>query len=141
VRKAYREVLKTDDTYRAYCEQLTHSADEDQQLAQYLLRTLIFKHETIRNYLAELDLSWTENSEVVRSLAIKTLKSAQSATGLALEPLTDDWDEDYFFMTTLYQKSQDSNAEYEELLTEQLQNWDLQRVALLDIIILKTCCL
>ncbi|OIN58671.1 transcription antitermination factor NusB [Arsenicibacter rosenii] len=137
VRKAYREVLKTDDTYRAYCEQISHTPDEDQQLVQYLLRTLIFKGELIRNYLAEIDLSWAENSDVVRSLAIKTLKSAQSATGLALEPLTDDWDEDYFFMTTLYQRSLDNNGEYESLLTEQLQNWDLQRVAQLDMIILK----
>lgn len=137
VRKAYREVLKNDDTYRAYCAQLTHTAEEDQQLVQYLLRTLIFKHETIRDHLAEIDLSWAENSEVVRSLAIKTLKSAQSATGLQLEPLTDDWEEDELFMKTLYDNYQHSQEVYEQLLADQLQNWDVQRVALLDMIILK----
>ena len=137
IRKAYREALKTDDTYRAYCGQLTHTVDEDQQMVQYLLRTLIFKHEIIRDHLAEIDLSWTENSEVVRSLAIKTLKSAQSATGLQLEPLTDDWEEDELFMNTLYQSYQDNEEEYERLLSDQLQNWDVQRVALLDMIILK----
>ncbi|QIP17165.1 transcription antitermination factor NusB [Spirosoma aureum] len=137
VRKALREVLKTDETYRAYCEQKTHTADEDQALAQYVLRTLIFKHEGIRDQLAEIDLSWAENSEVVRGLAIRTLKSAQSPAGLQLEPLTDDWEEDELFLNTLFQKSLENDADYEQLLADQLQNWDVERVAMLDKIILK----
>ncbi|MBD2702993.1 transcription antitermination factor NusB [Spirosoma sp. BT702] len=137
VRKVVREVLKTDDTYRAYCEQKNHTAEEDQTLAQYVLRTLIFKHETVRDHLAEIDLSWAENSEVVRGLAIRTLKSVHSATGLQLEPLTDDWEEDELFLNTLFQKSLENEAEYEQLLTDQLQNWDVERVAMLDKIILK----
>jgi N utilization substance protein B len=137
VRKALREVLKTDETYRAYCDQKTHTADEDQALAQYVLRTLIFKHEGIRDQLAEIDLSWAENSEVVRGLAIRTLKSAQSPAGLQLEPLTDDWEEDELFLNTLFQKSLENDADYEQLLVDQLQNWDVERVAMLDKIILK----
>ncbi|MVM41030.1 transcription antitermination factor NusB [Spirosoma sp. HMF3257] len=137
VRKALREVLKADETYRAYCEQKTHTADEDQALAQYVLRTLIFKHETIRDHLAEIDLSWAENSEVVRGLAIRTIKSAQSPTGLQLEPLTDDWEEDELFLNTLFDNSLKNDADYEQLLADQLQNWDVERVAMLDKIILK----
>lgn len=137
IRKALRDVFKTDETYRAYCEQKTHTEDEDQALAQYVLRTLILKHETIRDHLAEIDLSWTENSEVVRGLAIKTLKSAQSPAGLQLEPLTDDWEEDELFLNTLFEQSIKNKGEYEQLVTEQLQNWDPERVAILDKIILK----
>ncbi len=136
VRKALREVFKADDTYRAYCEQKTHIADEDQTLAQYILRTLIFKHDMIRDHLAEIDLSWAENSEVVRGLAIRTLKSAQSPAGLQLEPLTDDWEEDELFLNTLFEKALDNHAEYEQLMSDQLQNWDVERVAFLDKIIL-----
>ncbi|GAB2601845.1 transcription antitermination factor NusB [Spirosoma areae] len=137
VRKALRDVLKTDETYRAYCGQKTHTADDDQALAQYVLRSLIFKHETIRDYLAEIDLNWTENSEVVRGLAIRTLKSVQSPAGLQLEPLTDDWEEDELFLNTLFEKSLENDADYEQLLTDQLQNWDVERVAMIDKIILK----
>lgn len=137
VRKALRDVLKADDTYRAYCEQRTHTADEDQALVQYVLRTLLFKHEIIRDHLAEIDLSWTENSEVVRGLAIRTLKSAQGTTGLQLEPLTDDWEEDERFLNTLFEQSLENDADYEQLLADQLRNWDVERVAMLDKIILK----
>lgn len=137
IRKAYREVLKTDETYIAYCQQRTHSTEEDQTLTQYVLRQLIFKHATLRDFLAEIDLSWTENSEVVRGLAIRTLKSVQSLTGLQLEPLTDDWEEDQLFLNTLFQKSLENDEQYEQLLADQLQNWDVSRVAMLDKIVLK----
>lgn len=137
VRKALKEVLKADATYRAYCEKLTHTSDEDQALAQYLLRTLLFKHETISDFLAEIDLSWAENSEVVRGMAIKTLKSVQSMGGLKLEPLTDDWEEDERFLNTLFDNALNNDVEYEQLLADQLQNWDVDRVAMIDRIILK----
>ncbi len=137
VRKALKEVLKADETYRAYCEKPTHSTDEDQALAQYLLRTLLFKHETISDFLAEIDLSWAENSEVVRGMAIKTLKSVQSMGGLKLEPLTDDWEEDERFLNTLFNSALNNDVAYEQLLADQLQNWDVERVAMLDRIILK----
>lgn len=137
VRKALKEALKEDDTYRAYCQQETHTADEDQALVQYVLRTLIFKHEIIRDFLAEIDLSWSENSEVVRGMAIKTLKSSQHMEGLKLEPLTDDWEEDERFLNTLFNNALNNDAEYEQLLGDQLQNWDVERVAMLDRIILK----
>lgn len=137
VRKAIKEVLKADETYRAYCEKPIHSIDEDQALAQYLLRTLLFKHETISDFLAEIDLSWAENSEVVRGMAIKTLKSVQSMGGLKLEPLTDDWEEDERFLNTLFNSALNNDVEYEQLLADQLQNWDVERVAMLDRIILK----
>jgi len=137
VRKALKEVLKADETYRAYCEKLTHTSDEDQALVQYLLRTLLFKHETISDFLAEIDLSWAENSEVVRGMAIKTLKSVQSMDGLKLEPLTDDWEEDERFLNTLFNNALNNDVEYEQLLADQLQNWDVERVAMIDRIILK----
>lgn len=137
IRKAYREVLKTDETYIAYCQQPTHNAADDHTLVQYVMRQLIFKHETFRDLLAEIDLSWVENSEVVRGLATRTLKSVNSAKGLALEPLTDDWDEDQLFLNTLFQKALENDVEYEQLLADQLQNWDVDRVAMIDRIILK----
>ncbi|MBO0935983.1 transcription antitermination factor NusB [Fibrella sp. HMF5335] len=137
VRKTYREVLKTDETFIAYCAARQHTPDEDQQLVQHLLRQLIFKHDTVRDHLAEIDLAWTENSEVVRGMAIRTLKSVQGPQGLTLEQLTEDWEEDERFLNELYQNALTRDAEVEKLLGEQLNNWELDRVAILDLIILK----
>lgn len=137
VRKTYREVLKTDETIIAYCRQHDHTPDDDQQLVQYILRQLILKKDTIRDYLAEIDLAWTENSEVVRGMAIRTLKSAQAMTGLKLEQLTDDWAADEQFLNELFGNAMQNDRTYEQLLGEQLKNWEVDRVAILDLIIMK----
>jgi N utilization substance protein B len=132
IRTIYNDVLKEDELYRTYCETDQHSIDEDQQLAQHVLRNILLKQEPAKSYFEETDLSWSENGEIVRSLAIKTLKSVQGPEGLKLLALTEDWEEDRSFRETLYKK-----AEYESLLAEQLTNWDVERVAQLDKIILK----
>jgi transcription antitermination protein NusB len=161
LRKTYRELLKTDSLIRTWCGQLRHTPDEDQALAQHIVRQLIFAKEpkfdpnaertpeeqadidaaiqklAIRDFLAEIDLAWTENSEVVRGMAVRTLKSVQSRDGLKLEELTDDWEEDERFLNELYQNAISRDAELDQLLTDHLKNWDLDRVAQLDLIILK----
>ncbi|NID11256.1 transcription antitermination factor NusB [Fibrivirga algicola] len=137
VRKTYREVLKTDETVIAYCLQHDHTPDEDQQLVQHILRQLILKKETIRDYLAEIDLAWAENSEVVRGMTIRTLKSAQAMSGLTLEKLTDDWEADEQFLNELFTNAIQRDGDYEQLLSDQLKNWEVDRVAILDLIIMK----
>ncbi len=137
LRKTYREVLRTDQTYIDWCGQRTHTPDQDQQLVQHLLRQLIFKGEAIRDYLAEIDLAWAENSEVVRGMAIRTLKSVQGMNGLTLEELTQDWEADEQFINDLFGNAVLNDAHYEQLLGEQLKNWDVDRVAILDLIIMK----
>lgn len=137
VRKTYREVLKTDETIIAYCLKHDHTPDEDQQLVQYILRQLILKKDNIRNHLAEIDLAWAENSEVVRGMTIRTLKSAQAMTGLTLEKLTEDWEADEQFLNELFTNAIQNDSYYEQLLSDQLKNWEIERVAILDLIIMK----
>lgn len=137
IRKTYREVLKTDETVIAYCLKHDHTPDEDQQLVQYMLRQLILKKDTIRDYLAEIDLAWAENSEVVRGMTIRTLKSAQGMSGLTLEKLTEDWEADEQFLNELFTNAIQNDSYYEQLLSDQLKNWEIERVAILDLIIMK----
>jgi len=136
VRKIYQDVLKHDEQYQAYCRQFEHTAEEDQQLVQHILRNLLLKQDPARHYFEETVLNWSENSEVIRSMAIRTLKSAGTVEGVKLVELTDDWEEDQLFVDTLYRQTLANEAEYDQLLSEQLVNWDVERVAQLDKIIL-----
>ncbi len=137
VRKIYIDVLKRDEMYQEYCTKHEHTDDEEQQIVQHILRNLVLKHEIARHYFEETVLHWAENSDLARSMAIKTLKSVQTAEGIKLVALTDDWEEDKNFIDTLYKKFLENDEEYEALLAEQLVNWDVERVAFLDKIILK----
>ncbi|MCE7058926.1 transcription antitermination factor NusB [Dyadobacter sp. CY343] len=138
IRKTYKEALRKDETYEAYCRVPEHTPEEDQALIQHILRQIILKHEVPLEYLEQRDLYWADHSELIRGLAIKTLKSADSADTFQLAPLTKDWEEDREFVEELCRIVVAENDQYGVYLEDQLKNWELERVALVDLIILKT---
>jgi N utilization substance protein B len=138
VRKTYREALRNDDEYRAYCKKDSHTLEEDHQIVQHILRKIIFKHEVPLGFFEQRDLFWDDHSDLIRSLAIKTLKSAENGGEIELAKFTDDWEEDQFFVEELFKQATDNDALYESYLIEQLKNWDLDRIALVDMVIMKT---
>ena len=138
IRKIYREALRKDAEYEKYCSQAVHTQEEDQLLVQYVLRQVILKHEVPLDYLEQRDLYWTDHSELIRGLAIKTLKSADSSETFQIAPLTKDWEEDSSFVEELYRIVLEEGDQYDVYLDEQLKNWELDRIALVDMIILKT---
>jgi N utilization substance protein B len=138
IRKIYREALRKDAEYEKYCSTAEHTPEEDQQIIQYVLRQVILKHEVPLDYLEQRDLYWTDHSELIRSLAIKTLKTADTSETLQLAPLTKDWEEDRFFVEELFRIVVEESDQYDVYLDDQLKNWELDRIALVDMIILKT---
>jgi N utilization substance protein B len=138
IRKIYREALRKDAEYEAYCNKKEHTPEEDQLIIQYILRQVILKHEVPLDFLEQRDLYWVDHSELIRGLAIKTLKTADVSETFELAPLTKDWEEDRFFVEELFRIVLEEGDKYDVYLEEQLKNWELERVALVDLIILKT---
>ncbi|MCF2488362.1 transcription antitermination factor NusB [Dyadobacter sp. CY347] len=138
IRKIYREALRKDAEYEAYCKNASHTPKEDQAIVQHVLRQVILKHEVPLDYLEQRDLYWVDHSELIRSLAIKTLRSADDSETFEISPLTKDWEEDRFFVEELCRIVVEESDQYDVYLDEHLKNWELDRIALVDLIILKT---
>lgn len=137
VRTLFRDVFRNDDAYRAYCETKEHTPEEDLQLMLNALKDVILKNEEVVTFFELNDLYWSENGDLARKMANKSLKSTIEETGLQLVPLTDDWEEDRFFMEELFEQTISRNDEIEQIIAEPLKNWDLERLAPMDYLILK----
>ncbi|AEI49565.1 transcription antitermination factor NusB [Runella slithyformis] len=137
VRTLFRDVFRNDDAYRAYCETKEHTPEEDLQLMLNALKEVILKNEEVVTFFELNDLYWSENGDLARKMANKSLKSTIEETGLQLVPLTDDWEEDRFFMEELFEQTITRNDEIEQIIAEPLKNWDLERLAPMDYLILK----
>lgn len=135
--RTYKDVLRKEASYRAYCENVEHSLAEDQELVQFVFRKLIFKSQLFIDFMEARDLYWEDHSELVRSIVIKTLKSATEDSKITLATLTDDWDDDKFFVEELVAKTLEDSARFDEYLKEFLENWDNERLAMVDMLILK----
>lgn len=144
LRKAWRAEIKSDAAFQHYLatpasdDEATRYA-EDQEMLKELYKNFIFKGEALPERLEEDDLNWEENRSVVKNLVIKTIKMLDFVVdeNLELMSLSANWKDDKEFAETLYKQTLDADEAYEKLIAESVQNWDVERVALIDKIILK----
>lgn len=139
IKEWFRDYVKTSETYQTYLGIENPTLEEDLIAADNILKKIIFKNEVILNYFAEKDLNWTENKSVVRSLAAKVLKNAanldQESDGQMPE-IAINWDEDKEFFENIFNFTIQNGAESKALISQRTKNWDIDRLAYTDKIII-----
>jgi N utilization substance protein B len=75
----------------------------------------------------------------VNTAVIKTIESFKETSneGYRLLSLYKDAEDDKAFVKDLFRKTALNNAEYEELIGKKTQNWEVDRIASMDILIMK----
>jgi N utilization substance protein B len=142
--RAWRDEMQADETVRAYLAAQPTGLEEtdyeaDLEILRYLFKSFVFKGEALPRQLESDDLNWEENRPIVRNLVLKTLKMIPFASDEKQElmNLSANWADDREFAETLYKQTLVEDAKMEKLIADSVQNWDVERVALLDKIILK----
>ncbi len=143
LRAAWTE-MKADEALLAYLTgQPTDVAemdyDADLEILRLLYKDYVFKGEALPRHLEADDLNWEENRPIVRNLVLKTLKMLPFSANEQQElmNLSANWADDREFADTLYKQTLIEDDKMEKLIAGSAQNWDVDRVALLDKIILK----
>ena len=143
LRAAWQE-MKADETLRTYLKTKPIDApeldyDADLEILRHLYKDYVFKGEALPRQLESDDLNWEENRPIVRNLVLKTLKMLPFAADEKQElmNLSANWADDREFAETLYKQTLIEDDKMEKLIAGSVQNWDVDRVALLDKIILK----
>ena len=138
VRDWYKGILNKDETFKAYNEKESANYEEDWGILDYICRTIIFKNDVFVSYFEDLDLDWSENKPIVRSLVLKTLKSVKDESDeFQLADISYNWEDDSEYVTELFKRTVEEDKYLESLLKSKLQNWDIERVAMTDKILLK----
>jgi N utilization substance protein B len=144
LREAWQREIKPDETVQAYLAGKNTGIEDadyeaDMEVLRHIYKAFVFKGEALPRYLEGNDLNWEENRPIVRNLVLKTLKMLpyQADEKQELMNLSANWQDDRDFAETLYKQTLSDDAKSEKLIAESVQNWDVERVALLDKIILK----
>lgn len=138
IRLWYKDYIKKDDEYLQYDDLHKAAFEDDLAVVLHLYKAIIFKNETIRSFFEARDLGWAENSSVLKSMVLKTFKSlSDDTTDPILMELSKNWEEDLLFLTKLFDLTVDNEHEYEALIAARSKNWEIDRVALTDRIILE----
>ncbi len=138
MKQLYKEVLGNDDTFKEYLQKDAPDFEEDKKVVQYVVKKVLFKHDLVNSYMEERDLYWAENQEVLKSMVQRTVKSLEedSTDQHELAELSYNWEDDKEFFIDLFNNSIKNEKEYEEMISGKSKNWEVDRIALLDKVIL-----
>ena len=139
IKEWFREYIKPSEAYQAYLAIATPTLEQDYEAVDELLKKIIFKNEVILNFFSEKDLNWTENKSVVRSLAAKVLKNASLPEADLAEPMPEiaiNWEEDKEFFENIFNFTIANDVSNKALIAEKTKNWDIERLAFTDKVIL-----
>ena len=132
----YREQVRTSESLEAFFQHKEVESDGNGVVME-LFRRVIFKNETILAYLENSQLHWSENQPIVKSMVVKTIKALQEGEPLELAELTKNGEDDFKFLDRLFLDVIKKNDFLEEMIQKRTKNWDVERIALTDRVILK----
>ena len=134
----YKGILLKDATFKEYLQKESVNYEEDWKILDYLCRGVIFKNDVFISFFEDIDLDWSENQPIVRSLVLKTLKSVkEESDDLQISDISYNWEDDSEYVQELFKLTAQENDYLESLLKGKLQNWDIERVAMTDKVLLK----
>ena len=143
VAAVYKE-LKNTQFYKDYMQAETNRYIDDRRLWKKIYTLLLPGNEALESALEEMEVvldasHWTTEMDVVLSYVLKTLKQLppEPDADAKLLPMFDS-EQELQFGTDLLDYALTHHTEYGEQIAAHLRNWEAERVAYMDRIILET---
>ena len=127
------------DIYKEYMASETSSYEEDKELWRKLYKAFIFDNEELDVLLEDISLYWNDDKAIVDTFVVKTIKRFKEENGAEQELLPEyKDDEDIEYAHKLFRASIQNAEEYRRLMSDNSKNWDMNRLAFMDVIIMQT---
>ncbi len=137
VRIIYKEMIES-EAYAAYMQSGSQSFAEDKDFLVLLFKDIIAPNEKIYDYFEDDKLTWVDDFPIVNTFVLKLLKKAKEShpESFFLPRLLKDED-DMKFAKKLLTKTLLKEAEWNKEIEGKTPNWDKDRIADIDAILLK----
>ncbi len=137
VKKLYNQFIESEQ-YKNYMSATDSTILEDRQIIEFFLTDILAVEDDLYQILEELSIYWNDDVEFVVGMIIKTISKFKPSTtdSKGLMPLFKD-EEDRDFAKNLFRKAVINAEEHREIIKKHLRNWDLERVAFIDVLIME----
>ena len=137
VRSLYREIIET-DYYKEYMASEESSYAEDRELWRKIYKNIICNNERIESLLEDMSLYWNDDKYIVDTFVLKIIKRFDPKNGANQELLPEFKDEeDREFAHRLFRSTLLNADTYRRLISENIRNWEFNRIALMDLVIMQ----
>lgn len=131
LKKTYLQLVSSPE-YTEYIEEQSRNSKREKEMLEFIFTNLMLPNEDFINHVEEHFIHWDDDAEMMNQLVLNFLsKPANTNFSEILSP------EKWAFAKSLLQTVLDKKDVCLELIKPKLKNWDAERIASLDLIILQ----
>ncbi|MFP4663212.1 MAG: transcription antitermination factor NusB [Bacteroidales bacterium] len=137
IRDLYEKIYETEE-FRSYLDTDKPSLSQHKNIIIYIINYFLVDDPTLDQMIEEFGLYWNDDIGFVCSLlekSIQRVKKPGNDNFLIMKEYTCEADRE--FGKHLLRKALIHDNEYEEMIEEHSKNWDIERIAIVDKIIMK----
>lgn len=142
-RSLYQKMKET-SAFNEYMNSKVSSYAADKKIILQLFRRLIISDEKLESYFEDKNIYWADDYQTVAMMVLKTLDSFTEdkndyyeLPGLYKEEDRTNANDDKNFIKELFRKTIINNAKYNEIIENHMNNWEIERIAVIDKILIK----
>lgn len=130
LRKIYNSLVET-EAYKIYVTEPSREKKKEKNILQFIFTNLMLPNESFESHIEELFCNWEDDGEMMDQLVLNFLQKPATYNLQQIISI-DKW----VFAKTLLTTVIDKKEYALELIKPKLKNWDAERIALLDMIII-----
>lgn len=132
------DAVKESEVYQKYMHNRENDFEEDRKFVYDLFNEVIAPNEKLYEYLEDYKLTWVDDIPVVNTMISKQLKvlAAEGKEAFSVPKTYKDAD-DKDYVRDLFRKTVLNEVELAKEFIDKTPNWDTERIAEIDAIILK----
>lgn len=135
--KSLFATLKTKEEYQNYSKITNHTLNSDKDIIKFIYKKIILKSPLAMQAIEDDYMNWSVDIEVIQAMFAKTLKNFSENGNYALAQISANWIDDKEFIADLLQKTIANDSVLHNLIAAKTKNWEADRIASTDIIIMK----
>ena len=137
IKEVYTKLTESEE-YIAYMSAAESNYAEDKKIISHFFSHVVFPSEMLTSILEEQSIFWNDDLEFITSMIIKTIKKfkEEDDSGKQLMALYKN-EEDRDYVVKLYRQTIIHREKYVEYIKLNTRNWDLERIAFMDILIMQ----
>lgn len=129
--------MKEGETWFAHMNTEETGFEEDKNFMINLFKAEIANSPLIYHFFEEKSIHWLDDIDLACQMAVKSIKAMEEGEKFVAMPLYKDKEDEQEFIKTLLRKTISMDSENLKLIDELTDNWELERIAKMDILLLK----
>jgi N utilization substance protein B len=131
--------LKSAPEYVDYLAKTDDTIHSDKDIIKFIFKKIILKSTLADQVFEDKFIFWPVDKDVLQALIAKTFKNFafEEPQKNKLAEVTGNWEEDKEFIVELLANSVRYDADYQQLIAAKTQNWEPERIAMMDTLLMK----